>query len=169
MLVAVGDLNPLRSWLSTDRGYYESGVLFKRFRLDHYPDHKTTAKYVKDRLRDEDVVIVMDWMQQSYYVGNVDYWIRTGQFERTTYRDNGTLRDIYNGVPVIRSLHELKSVLNANATRRRWIITSSEGMSKLTKVSAGIVQFLENSSGEQVYLGRDQRSKVYLFDGNRSV
>jgi hypothetical protein len=164
VVVLLKDVDIVSAWLSTERDYYESLSIYKRVGLDYYPDHKTTGRYVKERLQSRDVVIVMDWMQQFHYIGRIDYWIRTDQFERT-YSKDGHRRDLYTGVLVIPTLERLLQVITDNSNRRVWIVTSSEEVRKLTKITADIVEFLNTLSPNVVYLGRDRESKVYLLHG----
>jgi hypothetical protein len=70
---------------------------------------------------------------------------------------------MYTGALIIPNLESLLEVLNSNSARRRWIITSSVEVNKLSKVSGDIVEFLENSKQELVYVGNDHESRVYLF------
>ena len=41
LLVVAVDVNPLRSWLISQRGYQNDGVLYRFFSMERYPDFKT--------------------------------------------------------------------------------------------------------------------------------
>ena len=43
----------------------------------YFPDHAATGRYVAARLRPDDVVIATDVLQQRWYVGRADYWLRS--------------------------------------------------------------------------------------------
>lgn len=164
------DVNPLKSFLVTERAYHHEGTrkkLFERWGFEYYPDHKTTAEYVRKNLRESDLIVVMDWLEQYNYIGRTDYWIRTDAYIHQTYLQEGRLRDLYTGAFVIGDLEQLKQVISDNQGRRIWIVTSSLEIREMAKVSEEIVTFLNSLSEEVVYVGKDQESKVYLLESSR--
>ncbi len=160
------DLNPVKSWLSTERGYQESSTLYKWFDLDYYPDKKTPALFVKKRLTEDDIVIVLDAREQYNYIGKADYVIRTAMYETQTYLEGGRLRDLYIGTPLITSLQELKRILSENRDRRIWLVASSRRLRRTKAVSANIVTFIEGLTSRVVYIGKDHDHKVYLLNAH---
>lgn len=165
--VLMTDLSPLKAWQLTKRGYHlenSEKSLFGISGLDYYPDHKTTAEYVKKHLEEDDIVIAMDWLEQYNYIGKTDYWIRTTDYLHQSYLENGQLRDIYTGAAVIPNLHNLMYILHRNQHRSIWIITSSLEVRLKEKVTEDILEFLDTLSDYVVYVGRDRESKVYLLD-----
>jgi len=163
------DVNPLKSWLLTEQDYHQKGArqkLFNRWGLAYYPDHKTTAEYVRKNLQERDLIIAMDWLAQYNYIGRTDYWIRTEGYMDQTYLEGGRLRDLYTGALVIPDLEQLKQVISHNRERRIWIITSSLEVRDMEKVTEDIVTFLDGLYQHVVYVGKDQESKVYLLDSS---
>ncbi|MDJ0757876.1 MAG: glycosyltransferase family 39 protein [Woeseiaceae bacterium] len=99
--------------------------------LPFYPDHKNPGLFVKQMMRDEDVVIAEDALQQAWYVGDVDYWFRSPRIEaRFHYIDpnDGRQKDIYVSSEIL-SAGDIEAVLNA-AGGRVFYITSGELVGK---------------------------------------
>ncbi|MGI9302053.1 MAG: ArnT family glycosyltransferase, partial [Gammaproteobacteria bacterium] len=67
------------------------------FGYPFYPDHQGPGEFVRQRLVDGDIVVAEDALQQRWYVGKVDYWLRDPVNSRQfLYRSPaGYLRDIY--------------------------------------------------------------------------
>ncbi len=169
LIVLSFDLNPVKTWLSTQRDYYEPSSFIKPLDLDYYPDHKTPALYVKDRLSDDDIVIVLDAREQYNYIGRTDYWIRTAIYETQTYLERGQLRDLYVGTPLITSLQELRRIIRRYGDRRIWLIASSRKLRRTKAVSADIVRFIDGLSKHVVYVGKDRVSNVYLLEARSEI
>ena len=169
LVVLSVDLNPLKSWLSTERRYYESGSFFNWFDLDYYPDKKTPAIFVKNRLQASDIVIVLDAREQYNYIGRADYWIGSAFYDFQTYLDNGQQRDMYVGTLMITSLQELKRILLENGDKRIWLVASSRMLRRTRTVSADIVNFIQRLDSYVVYVGKDQQTKVYLLGAESAL
>ncbi len=132
-----------------------------------YPDHKTAGEYVKANLRDSDLVIAEDMLQQRWYAGKVDYWLRN---HKTHHRPlflnkDGEFRDIYvNSIAVTPALLE---EINGIKERRIWLITSAETSVDLTLyLSEQQIQWLTKirANHDPVYTGRDALTQVFLLN-----
>lgn len=91
-----------------------------------YPDHRSHGCFVKKHLQDGDIVVAEDALQMYWYIGQVDYWLRTpSNIDRFLYLDeNNELRDIYvNSKP---TTEEVINKLANNTTNQIWVITSGE-------------------------------------------
>ena len=89
-----------------------------------YPDHRSLGCFVRSHLRPNDIVVAQDALQQYWYVGKVDYWLRQpDSIDSFLFRSNGVLKDIY-------VLSEPTSDENINKLKtskeRIWVITSGE-------------------------------------------
>ena len=42
----------------------------------YFPDHASVGKYVKQHLQTGDIVVASDVLQQRWYVGQADFWLR---------------------------------------------------------------------------------------------
>ncbi|MBN1236901.1 MAG: hypothetical protein JXB36_00295, partial [Gammaproteobacteria bacterium] len=163
LLVLSFDLNPLRAWLVTQQDYRNEEPLYRAFDLERRPDFKTPAAYLASHAADEDTIIVLDSREYYNYLGELDYWVRTGVYESQTYSRDGTLHDLYIGTPLLMSLAELKGVLEQPG-RRKWLAASDSMLASTRAVSDDIKQFIREQDEHVVYVGRDGTSKVYRFD-----
>lgn len=111
----------------------------------NYPDHRSNGCFVKSNLRDSDIVVAEDALQMHWYIGRVDYWLRTPKsIDGFLYSDGGSLKDIY-----VNSKPTTKQVINdlqSNKKDRIWLITSGETQ-----------QFLDN------FLNEDSPQRRWLF------
>ena len=132
------------------------------------PDHAGAGAYVKARLRDTDVVVAEDPLEQHWYVGRTDYWLRSpadaGPF--LFEAEDGSLRDIYVGSRLLEDpMHLLETVREAGHTL--WVITSAETIARPTYYMTGDQRrFLEAvmSEGREAYRGRDAVTNVYCLN-----
>jgi hypothetical protein len=85
---------------------------------ERHPDHKGAAEFVRNLpLTEDDIVIAEDVLQQTYYLGEVDYWLRSLSDARSfLVVKDGQNVDQYTSVPVIGSGSELVRVLKYRLT-----------------------------------------------------
>jgi len=89
-----------------------------------YPDHRSLGCFVRDHLKANDIVVAQDALQQYWYVGKVDYWLRKPEsIDSYLFESNGILKDIY--VLSEPTSDEIISKLE-NSKQRIWVITSGE-------------------------------------------
>lgn len=129
------------------------------------PDHKGAARFIQDlQLGPEAVLIAEDVLQQTYYLGKVDYSLRPidDAVFFSIVRD-GRLIDQYTGVPVIGTGDDLNRTLTANQGRPVYIIGSGEnfygGERKLR--GQGINEVLMSDRLEVVFEGRDKKTRIW--------
>ncbi len=127
------------------------------------PDHAHAGEFVRRSKQEGDVIIAMDWLAQSHYLGHIDFWLRSDAFVPQTYRRNGNYFDIYTGTQVVAKLAELERVIAEYAGRRIWIITASPYTEAELHISGEIMDFLRARPQHVVFQGRDAKSLVYLF------
>jgi len=134
-----------------------------------YPDHQSLGCFVRANLSEGDIVVAEDALQQAWYVGTVDYWLRSPESHGAyAYTDlDGVERDIYVGSrvttdPAIRQL-------SAEADRRIWLITSGETRGEsdfYLGVDTPQRAWLDGvtESEDPVTKGRDGLSAVYCLN-----
>jgi 4-amino-4-deoxy-L-arabinose transferase-like glycosyltransferase len=89
-----------------------------------YPDHRSLGCFVKGHLKANDIVVAQDALQQYWYVGKVDYWLRQPEsIDSYVFKSNGVSRDIY-----VLSEPTSDEIINKliNTKERIWVITSGE-------------------------------------------
>lgn len=136
-----------------------------------YPDHKTPGEYVATHRNSGDIVIAEDVLEQRWYAGNIDYWLReyiddTGGKFMYKGKDNN-FHDIYIN-STMATAEILKTITN-NKTRKIWLITSGE-----THNQRGLYlredqrHWLENieSNNRAIFTGKDDITKVYCINCN---
>jgi hypothetical protein len=129
------------------------------------PDHQGAAAFMRQQnLTAADVVIAEDVLQQTYYLGKVDYWLLSRQFARKfVQRVDGEIRDFYTGTRVISDAAMLDEVLRAHASRRVFVIGSGENREDQRRAMRGDMDALLHSPRfRSVYLGRDGFTQVWL-------
>jgi hypothetical protein len=134
--------------------------------LSRFPDHRGAAQFVKAaKLEPEDTIIVEDPLQMTFYLGNVDYWLRS--FEDAKHfvkRKEGALVDIYTNTPLIGFGRELELVLKGNPRGSVYLITSGETAdSKDYYLGKGIREVIEANHPMTLFSGADGKTKVLVF------
>jgi len=136
-----------------------------------YPDHRAPGCFVRAHLRSDDIVVAEDALEQYWYVGRVDYWLRNPSGHETySYLDQANhRRDIYVGSRI--TTNDVIESLWAESSRRIWVITSGE--TRLIPdfyLGSGTQQRawldLVMSTHEPVLKGRDGLSATYCLNCN---
>jgi Dolichyl-phosphate-mannose-protein mannosyltransferase len=130
-----------------------------------HPDHKGAAEFIRSiRPRPDDVIIAEDSLQQTYYLGHIDYWLRgmndAGEF---VYRKGGVLRDIYTDAPLIGSGAELMALVDRRDRGAIYVIGTAEfkGDDLRLMRGGGIYEALQRPIFAPVFLGRDGLTQVW--------
>jgi 4-amino-4-deoxy-L-arabinose transferase-like glycosyltransferase len=154
VLVAVAVVNPVASARVINSGY---GL---------YPDHKGAAQFIREQgIGPDDVLIAEDVLQQTYYLGRVDYWLIGGNIARRFVKSagEGKVVDFYTGTPVIATGAMLEQALQKHAGKRVFVIGSGEQQSDGRRNARGpeLYAALESPRFEVVYTGRDDVTRVW--------
>lgn len=140
------------------RKYLISTTLYERY------DFSTTGEFVRQRAAPEDLVIGMHMIFNYIYAGRLDYWLWSAlPATWDAYEEkNGKATDHYLGVPLIRNVEELKTLLAKNKDRRIWVITDPAILER-EKIQPELARFLRAQRDKIKYHSPDHRSAVYLF------
>jgi hypothetical protein len=134
-------------------------------RVELHPDHKGAAQFVRSlSLRPDDILLAEDVLQQTYYLGHVDYWLMGRKHARRYVQlVDGQIRDFYTGTPVIDDGEALRALLESAGDRRVFIIGSGENQSdhRRDQRGPGISQVLSSDLVQTLYVGRDGLTKVW--------
>ena len=132
---------------------------------DRYPDHKGAAEYIMSLdAREHAILIAEDVLQQTYYLGRVDYSLRPiDDAASFSVLQDGQVVDQYTGVPVIGTGEELAALLASHTGEDVYIIGSGENFVEGTRLLRrhGIADVLESADLNIVYEGRDRKTKVW--------
>ncbi|GFE83940.1 hypothetical protein GCM10011487_59400 [Steroidobacter agaridevorans] len=149
-------VNPVEVVASVNSGY------------ESHPDHKGAAEFIKaQNIVDADVIIAEDVLQQTYYLGRVDYWLMSRHHARRYVElKNGRIQDFYTGAGVISSAAMLEQLLSRERGNRIFVIGSGENQSDKRKGMRGDMDpVLHSKQFEVVYEGRDGLTQVWRATG----
>ncbi len=131
-----------------------------------FPDHQGAGQFVKRHLTENDIVVAEDMLQQYWYVGRLDYWLRSPQTHILfLYRaTDNHLHDIYVSSTALTDslLQEL-----SNSKQRIFVITSSEtAASPNYFLSPAQIEWMKNikKNYPPCYLGKDGSTNVYCLN-----
>jgi hypothetical protein len=127
------------------------------------PDHKGAAEFMRaQHLGDDDLVIAEDVLQQTYYLGRVDYWLIGPSFARKfVKRTESGIVDFYTGTPVIATPEMFEGVLRENQSKRIFVIGSGEDWRNGRRlVREELDTVLSSGRFATVFVGRDGRTRV---------
>lgn len=133
-----------------------------------HPDHKGAAEFVA-RLHPgpRDIIIAEDVLQQTYYLGHVDYWLVNKQVAAPfMHKVNGRWLDFYTDTPLIGTGSELERLVDEPNRGAIYVIGSGENQSDGRGLmrAFGIAEALHSPPFRLVYQGRDGFTQVWKVD-----
>jgi hypothetical protein len=150
-LAAIVVVNPLAVAETVNAGY----------RI--HPDHKGAAQFMRSiGVTEDDIVLAEDILQQTYYLGGVDYWlIGSDVARRFVMKSDKGIVDFYTGTPVVVTAEMLDQVLSAHRDKRIFIVGSGEDWENGRRVTRGeLHEALESERFETLFVGRDGLTRV---------
>jgi hypothetical protein len=130
-----------------------------------YPDHKGAADFIRSLdLGPDAILIAEDVLQQTYYLGEVDYYLREiGDAHNFSILRDGRMVDQYTGTAILGTGADLETLLDATDGHDTFIIGSGENFVDRERMyrGKGIAKVLESDRLEVVYEGRDGKTKVW--------
>lgn len=151
------------AWRAAAREHGDTNIENGRY----FPDHASVGNYVRERLQPGDTVVATDVLQQRWYVGQADYWLRSAT-DVSIYvyeAKDGRIRDIYVNAELLNATHATNLLAG---DERVWVVVSTVDVGEDWAFSAAERSFLDavKARGELVFSGRDGKSAVYVFGGN---
>ena len=139
----------------------------------NHPDHKGAAEFVESlHPGPRDIIVAEDVLQQTYYLGHVDYWLVNKQVGAVyMHKVNGQWLDFYTNTPLIGTGEELKQLLQRPGRGAVYVIGSGEDQEDGRKLmrSFGIADALRGPQFKVVFRGRDRVTEVWKADAPRDV
>lgn len=149
-------INPMQLAQAVDSGYAS------------HPDHKGAARFVASlHPGSHDIIVAEDVLQQTYYLGHVDYWLVNKQVAAPfMHRVNGRWLDFYTDTPLIGTGVELERLVEKPDRGAIYVIGSGENQEDGRNLmrAFGISQALQSPPFRPVYLGRDGLTQVWKVD-----
>jgi hypothetical protein len=151
-------VNPVQVAKAVDSGYA------------NHPDHKGAAEFVAHlHPGPHDIIIAEDVLQQTYYLGHVDYWLVNKQVAAAyTHRVQGRLLDFYTDTPLLGTGSELERLVEMPNRGAIYVIGSGENQEdgRRNMRGFGIAQELQSPPFHCVYVGRDGVTRVWKVDAS---
>lgn len=123
------------------------------------PDIGAAAAWLEPRIRPGERVAATDWLTTYACLGRLDGWIRSGAYEHQSVRRNGEIRDVYLGVPVLRTVASLEEWAEAGPV---WIVVGGLELEvRDSKLDPQLRAWLR--AREPLYLARDGSTRVLLL------
>ncbi len=133
-----------------------------------HPDHKGAAEFVASlHPGPRDIIVAEDVLQQTYYLGHVDYWLVNKQVAAPfMHLVNGRWLDFYTDTPLIGTGVELERLVERPDRGAIYVIGSGENQEDGRRLmrAFGISQALQSPPFRPVYLGRDGVTRVWKVD-----
>jgi hypothetical protein len=149
-------VNPIHVAAAVDSGYA------------HHPDHKGAAEFVAGlHPGPQDIIVAEDVLQQTYYLGHVDYWLVNKQVAAPFMHSvNGRWLDFYTDTPLIGSGVELERLVENRNRGAIYVIGSGENQEDGRSLmrAFGISEALRSPPFRLVFRGRDGFTLVWKAD-----
>ena len=149
-------VNPIHVAAAVDSGY-----------ADH-PDHKGAAEFVAGlHPGPQDIIVAEDVLQQTYYLGHVDYWLVNKRVAAPFMHSvNGRWLDFYTDTPLLGSGVELERLVEKQNRGAIYIIGSGENQEDGRSLmrAFGISEALQSPPFHLVFRGRDGFTRVWKVD-----
>jgi 4-amino-4-deoxy-L-arabinose transferase-like glycosyltransferase len=153
VIVCLLVVNPVRVTHTIDSGY------------TNHPDHKGAAQFIESiHPGPRDIIVAEDVLQQTYYLGHVDYWLVNKEVgDVYLHRVGNRWLDFYTNTPMLGTGADLKALLRQPGRGAVYVIGSGENQEDGRKLmrAFGIAEELQSPSFKVVYRGRDGVTEVW--------
>jgi hypothetical protein len=148
--------NPMKVAVAVDSGYAS------------HPDHKGAAEFVASlHPGSRDIIVAEDVLQQTYYLGHVDYWLVNKEVAAPyMHRVKGRWLDFYTNTPLIGTGVELERLVEQPGRGAIYVIGSGENQEDGRSLmrAFGISRALQSPPFRPIYVGRDGLTRVWKVD-----
>ena len=133
-----------------------------------HPDHKGAAEFMRSlKLAPNDIVLAEDVIEQTYYLGHVDYWLIGPDVANEFGQDwQGRFVDIYTHTPMMDSADEFRALIDKPNRGAIYVIGSGENQEDGRRFMRGpeIHDLLRSGAFKRIYLGRDGLTEILKVD-----
>lgn len=128
------------------------------------PDHKGAAVFMQSvNPGPRDIVIAEDVLEQTYYLGHVDYWLQARDVAAPFVLNmDGVVKDFYTRTPLIGSPEDLQRLIDKPDRGAIYIIGNGENHKEDRRYmrGEGLDRMLESPDFKIVFRGRDDLTEV---------
>jgi hypothetical protein len=164
ILLFVVVANPLRAVMAVDREYVLDGWLENAMRLGSHPDFKTPSEYILVNRKEGDQILTLEPREYYNYLGPIDGWIQSRNFDSQAAWWGGKPHDRYIGAPILQTLAEVTSVIDTNSGRT-WLPFNSRILkTDRRSIDDEIASFLEANLSRTAMVAADESTIVLLFE-----
>jgi hypothetical protein len=154
-------INPSRVIDTVDSGY------------TNHPDHKGAAQFIESiHPGPRDILVAEDVLEQTYYLGRVDYWLVNKQVAAPfMHKVQGRWLDLYTNTPLIGTGEQLRELLQRPDRGAVYVIGSGEDQEDGRGLmrAFGIAAELNSPQFKVIYRGRDGLTEVWKADAPRQA
>lgn len=160
LLLTVVSVRPDMALLTSSRGYYEEGPYYEFTGLNRYTDFSSAAAFVAERRDEDDLILVFDPREYWNYIGHVDYWIYSDNYQSQTHLVSGVYRDLYVDVPLLHTKNDVETVIDNMQAGDAWFVYTRSRLDRSPWISAEIKAYIRTLDDQVVYTGRDRDTVV---------
>ena len=128
------------------------------------PDHQGAAHFMQNvNPGPRDIVIAEDVLEQTYYLGHVDYWLQARSVAVPYVLNvDGVLKDFYTNTPLVGSPEDLQRLIDKPDRGAIYIIGSGENQEDGRRYvrGDGLADMLESPQFKVIFRGRDNLTQV---------
>lgn len=131
------------------------------------PDHRAQSKFMKNlKLDGDEIVIAEDVLQQTYYLGGVDYWLLgqdlSAQFVRVK---DGKYVDIYTSTPTILNGMAANELFGSKTRPDIYLIGNPENSygNRADHLTNGLFAAVNQWPHHLVYSSENDSAKIWLY------
>lgn len=167
-LLIIDNTSIYRNIQITQRDYNEmqENNFSSLFPCNYLIDHKSIGGFISENRKETDIIISKNHINLFVYTGHVDYWLfpKFGDTEKFTQTAGNSKNDIFLGIPIIANTEILDGIIRTAVSRnnRIWLAYSGLFCESHREINDYLLDYKENI----MWMGRDGKSRVYLFDGN---
>lgn len=134
------------------------------------PDHRAQSEFMKNLdLRGDEIVIAEDVLQQTYYLGGVDYWLLGQDLSAQFVREkDGEYIDIYTSTPTILNGKKADALFGSKTRPDIYLIGNPENSygNRADHLTNGLFEAVNRWPHHIVYRSENDSARIWLYPAN---